>query len=387
VAETRQPPARILLVVTRRLGDVLLATALIRSVRRAWPQARLEVLVNAGSASVLDGNPDIDRLWVQPERARAGDLWRLARALFRRYDLAISALYNDRPHLWALIASKRRAGVVPPDGHPGARWKRWSMSASTPLVADIHAVEQYLRVADALGITRVPEVVPPRRADAPALPAGGHAVLHPMPRFRYKEWTPAGWQALARALIQDGLTVVFTGDGARDRGCIDTIVAGLAPHEQGRTQVVVDQPLAALTPLLETARVFVGPDTSVTHLAAAARTPTLALFGPSSPIAWGPWPSGATPAGASPWQMKSPLQRYGTVWLMQGEGPCVPCLGEGCDKHHDSVARCLEELSPERVIAQVRAILADPGVAAAPLSPSPSARDPAGRTRDSAASR
>jgi len=116
-------------------------------------------------------------------------------------------------------------------------------------------------------------------------------------------------------------------------------------------------PFAALTPLIEGARIFVGPDTSVTHLAAATGTPTIALFGPSHPVAWGPWPLRWRGEGPSPWQLKAPLQRRGNVWLIQGEGDCVPCNQEGCDRHLESHSRCLDELSVERVIAVVDEVL------------------------------
>ena len=53
---------RILVIALRRLGDVLLTTPLIRSIRRAWPDATIDVLVFAETAGILDGNPDIDRV-------------------------------------------------------------------------------------------------------------------------------------------------------------------------------------------------------------------------------------------------------------------------------------------------------------------------------------
>lgn len=350
----------------RRLGDVLLSTALIRSVRRAWPEARLEVLVNASSAPVLVGNPDIDELHVQPDRARAKQLWQLARRLWRRYDLAISALYNDRPHLWALVASAHRAGVVPPKGHPGERWKRWLCEASTPLdVGEVHTVEQYLRVADAMGIPRVAEVVPPRTG-AHGLPIEGpYAVVHPSPLYRYKQWTIAGWRAVIGELADRGLTVALSGGpAAAERALMQEIIDGLPPRHLERVVTVPQgRPIAELTPLLEGARLYVGPDTSVTHLAAASGTPTLAIFGPSPTFSWGPWPVGRLddPARPTPWKLKAPLQHRGNVWLIQGEGECVPCLGEGCDRHLNSHSRCLDDLSPERVIAVIREVLAGEG--------------------------
>lgn len=354
-------PKRILVVCMRRIGDVLLATTLIRSVRRAWPRARLEVLVNAGSAGALEGNPDIDRLWVQPERNRRA-LLKLVATLARRYDLAISALYNDRPHLWTFIASRLRVGVVPPRGHVGARWKRWSMKRWCELEPDsIHAAEGYLRIVDALGIPRVAEVVPPRAEPREADDAGCYAVVHPAPMYRYKRWTVEGWRALLKHLIARGFAVKLTGGpAAGDRELSREIVGGLSEAERERIDDLTGRrSLAELTPLIERAALFVGPDTSVTHLAAATGTPTVALFGPSDPIVWGPVPVQwhGHRDQRTPWRRTAPLQRDGNVWLVQGEGNCVPCTGEGCDKHLDSRSRCLDELSAERVIAVVEQAL------------------------------
>ena len=50
---------RVLVVALRRLGDVLLTTPLIRSVKRAYPDAAIEALVFAGTEGILAGNPDL----------------------------------------------------------------------------------------------------------------------------------------------------------------------------------------------------------------------------------------------------------------------------------------------------------------------------------------
>jgi len=54
--------SRILIISLRRIGDLLLTTPLIRSVRRARPEAQIDVLVFDGTAGMIAGNPDIDRI-------------------------------------------------------------------------------------------------------------------------------------------------------------------------------------------------------------------------------------------------------------------------------------------------------------------------------------
>ena len=107
--------------------------------------------------------------------------------------------------------------------------------------------------------------------------------------------------------------------------------------------------------LLMTARVYLGPDTSVTHLAAAAGCRTVALFGPTDPRVWGPWPIGGLSA---PWAVSGTLQNRGNVWIVQNPLPCMPCTFEGCERNIRSRSACLDELMPDRVLAAIDQALA-----------------------------
>jgi heptosyltransferase-3 len=160
--------------------------------------------------------------------------------------------------------------------------------------------------------------------------------------------------ALIDALRVRGLRVVLTGGPAGDERAF---CRALAAERDGVTNIAGDRSFGQLALLLEGAACYIGPDTSVTHLAAACGTPTVALYGPTNPVKWGPWPAGYA-QDRNPYVNKSPLQHVNNVWLVQPEGDCVPCHGEGCDKHKDSDSDCLLSLPAPIVIAAADQALA-----------------------------
>jgi heptosyltransferase-3 len=339
---------RILLVSLRRLGDVLLTTPLIRSLRRAWPDATIEALVFADTAGILRGNPDLNAIVAMPVLSTMMQSLTLAARLFRRYDLAISTQPGDRPTFFALIAGRVRVGPVEPKF---GGLKRLVYRRGLPIERGVHRVEENLRLADLLGIVRVPDVVCPRYVDANGVPAGPYAVIHAAPMFRYKQWSKGGWRELAAALAARGLSVVATGGPVEaERNYLDDVWSG-APVTRfdGRLD------WAQLAGVLSKARVYIGPDTSVTHLAAAAGCPTVALYGPTDPRLWGPWPAGGL---QSSWAAAGTTQNRGNVWLVQNPLPCMPCQLEGCERRLDSYSACLDEMPSAQVIAALDQALA-----------------------------
>lgn len=179
-----------------------------------------------------------------------------------------------------------------------------------------------------------------------------YAVLHVSPKFAYKTWSVAGWVALGRWLVDQGLVVVVAG-GASDQRAYSEYVVERLPDA---VNLVGRMTLPALGYLLSRAALYVGTDTAVSHMAAAVGVPTVVLFGPSNPVKWGPWPKDFPGTVQSPWRRQG-SQQLGNVFLLQGEGDCVPCLGEGCDRHINSLSDCLQRLSIGRVIAAAEAML------------------------------
>lgn len=344
---------RILVVTLRRLGDVLFATPLIASLRRAWPDARIDVLVFDSTAGILAGNPDLDEVLTMPARPSAIQSLAVAARLFKRYDVAVSTQSGDRPTAFALLAGRRHAGPV--DGGSRGAFRRLALWRSVPRVPGSHQLDEVRRLAVALGIDPVGHLVCPGGADAGRITGPApYAVIHAVPMFVYKRWTRDGWRAVASALRDRGLNVIATGGPAADERALLDEIWGSTP---GITRLDGQLTWPELTAVLRSARAYVGPDTSVTHLAAASGCPTVALFGPTDPRLWGPVPAG----GLDPmWNPAGTIQRRGNVWLVQNPLPCLPCHNEGCEAHVASFSRCLDELSPPRVLRALDEALASP---------------------------
>lgn len=343
---------RILVVALRRLGDVLLTTPLIRSLRRAWPDAHIDMLVFADTAAILAGNPDLDGVIESPPRPSARESLALGRRIFRAYDLAITTQAGDRPSFFAIMAGKTRAGVT--EDRAIGRVKALFLHRHIPMRDDLHRVEETLRLAELIGIAPVAEVVAPRAAPVEAMPSGAYAVLHAAPFFRYKQWHLNGWRAAASHLAARGLALIATGGpSAEERAYLDTVWDGISIRRlDGRLT------WPQLTSLTAGARVFLGPDTSVTHLAAATGCPTVALFGPTDPRRWAPWPMGGLREAYS---VRGTVQRRGNVFVVQNPLPGMPCGLEGCLRNVRSHSLCLDEMPAQSVLSALDAALSANG--------------------------
>jgi heptosyltransferase-3 len=343
-------PKRILVIVMRYLGDVLLATPLLRSLRIAYPDAQLDVLVYDNTAGILEGNNDIDNIIVTSLRISYRQYVVLLKRLFRRYDLAVVTQTGDRPFLYGLMAASFRIAVVPPKGMTGW-WKRFFLQRWTEFDNEqTHTVLQNLKLLDLIGISKDFTLVPPQTDNTKSLNrfeflSGDYVVLHPFPQWTYKRWTVEGWVEIGCYLRERGLKVVLSGGALQEE--LDYIAAIAQKLPADTVNLAGQTSLAQLSHILAQAKLYIGPDTGITHLAAATAVPVLALYGPTNPIKWSPWPYSFD-------QDKNPFssvgcQKVNNVSLIQGKADCVPCQMEGCEQHRQSYSRCLDALSVEQV--------------------------------------
>jgi heptosyltransferase-3 len=355
-------PKRILVITLRYLGDTLLLTPLLASLKQAYPQAEIDVLLPQANLGVLAGNPDISKLIPMTAKGDILSFVKLLCSLFRHYDLAISTQAGDRPDLCAVVAGRVSMGFV--DENAGKySWKRLLLSRILEFSARHgHAVLENLRFCQLLNIAPCYKLTPPQdnSADISAyIPAEKYVVLHPMPQWRYKQWHEAGWVSVASFLQSKGYLVVLSGGTkAEELQVVNRLYGRMPPSTRNLAGKLT---LGQLSRLIAGAELFVGPDTGVTHLAAATGVSTLAIYGPTDSQKWSPWPLNYAESNA-PFAIDG-KHRVGNVYLLQMQMPqaCVPCQLEGCEKHRQSHSACLDELSTERVVAVLAELMSKAG--------------------------
>jgi heptosyltransferase-3 len=317
------------------------------------------VLTFAGTDGFLMANPDVDRVLTIAERPLFVEHLRFVLGIARRYDLALSLVPGDRPTIYAWAAGRRRVGLLLDERKHA--WKRRLLDAWVPFDdRETHTVRMHLALLAAVGV--------PAAADVRAswthedenlvarllepLGAARYAVIHPYPKFRYKMWTREGWIAVANWLIERDYRVVMTGGpDVEERAYVEAI----AKDVPDALNVAGKLSLGATALVVCRAAVYVGPDTAITHAAAALGVPTVAIYGPTTPVKWGPWPAGHA-GDANPW-VRVGSQSSRNVRLVQGQAMCVPCGLEGCERRIESASDCLTTLPPERVTAAIRDLI------------------------------
>ena len=371
-------PKKVLFIATRQIGDVLVTTPLISKTRELWPDAQFHFLGYRGKLDMLYGNPDIAKIIETSDRPGFGEYLSLFNTLFQRYDLAIVTQPSDRAYMYGLVAAFRRVGVL--GGHPqgkevedkSKRSKSEKQNAWKKLICmhtvDVDYFKQHV-IAEKLRLLEVffrnptdlfskPITVTPPVGDAltPGITNAldqPYVVVHPGPLTAYKRWPLAHWQHLITWLISRGFQVVLSASPAKQDvqlnhdiiSLLDDATAAKVINAAGKLSI----PQAGT--LLRGAALYIGVDTSITHLAAACNTPTITLFGATPPTNFGPWPNGFI--GEQPYQLRARSQTVGNITILQGPGECVPCRKAGCLDRADSNSECLDLLEPAQVITAI----------------------------------
>ena len=283
---------RFLIVRLSSLGDVIHAMPAVAALRRRYPEARIDWLVNRGYVGLLKLMIGLDdRIPVDTHGPLGETLSTIAALRRNRYDAVV-----DLQGLLKSAVLARSAGARETIGFAGPQLReplaRPLYSRRVDASRAGHVIEQHLDVVATLGVTDRRVMFP---IDVPRTPAIDHlmetlgrddyALINPGASWPNKRWPPVRFGQLAALLSER-------------RGLRSLIVWG--PGEQAMAQVIAAESRGAallapptsipdLFALSHRARIMVSGDTGPLHIAGALGTPIVALFGPTLREKNGPW--------------------------------------------------------------------------------------------------
>jgi heptosyltransferase-2 len=336
----------ILIVPYMWIGDFVRGHTVVRVLKERWPNRPVDLLTTSLCAPLVDYMPGV----------RTGIIWDLPRsrlALAKQWKLA--AILRERHYRTALVMPRTwKAGIAPtlagiPErvGFVGEfrfglinQW-RWG-ERKLPRFIDKNAA---LALPDGAALPPewpVPQLrVPPEEIErwrqANGLGSGPAVALAPGSVGRAKRWPYYG--EAARLLIAQGLDVWVVG-GPGEKALAAEIVATGGPGVRDLTGTDLRNGVLAMA----AAGVAISNDSGLMHIAAALGTPTMGIFGPTSPYHW------------------APLNGLAATVQTKTEVPCQPCHRPVCRmKHH----RCMRDI-PASDVAEITArVLAEAGARAA----------------------
>lgn len=331
---------RVLLTRLRFIGDVILTTPIIRSIRDALPDAYIAFLGELPGVTLLEHNPYLNEvISYDPNSSIVKQILIYPRLHERGFDLAIDLFSNPRSALLT-YATGARVRVGAGKRHRSRLYTHPVVDDGTPKSAiDFHA--QYLRVVGIPLSTRKAEIFlseDERREARIYLQWQGIDFdrpivgLHPGASWPAKMWHKERYAELADVLIAKlGAQVVIT-RGPRERRLAEEISA----HCVGSVKLLDVLPLRQLAAVLSLLHVYVANDSGPMHMAVAVGTRTIGIFGPGEENVWFPY---------GPEEGHIALRK--DVW-------CHPCHLNVCDKEDDGYMKCMKLLDTKEVLDAVR---------------------------------
>lgn len=263
----------ILFITHTRIGDAVMSSGILRHLVTRYPGARFTIACGPLAAPLFAATPGLARIIVVTKQ---------------KFDLHWYRLWKEvRGTVWDVAVDLRRSlmtYVIPVRA-------RHVIGPIAPGVHHVTHLSQLLELAPPVAPHLFVEAS--HRAAATRLIPEGPPVLAlaPVAATAAKTWSPERFAELAQRLTGDGpcqgwRVALFGGPGDAARS------AAVAQALKDCITVFDEPDLLSVHAALARCGAFVGNDSGLAHLAGAAGIPTLALFGPTDPVRYGPW-SGA----------------------------------------------------------------------------------------------
>lgn len=352
----QQPVRSILIAQMKFIGDLVLSSTLAENLRLEYPNARIVFVCKNGFGAFLLAHGIADEVVIFDRRltrrrpvARFRLFLDVVKKLRRfRFDMTLDLTDSKTSRfMLGLVKAPIRVGYNPPERPLRMLERQTANVFAKPYgFGERHFLFRYLSPLEPLNIAlrvRAPMLDPlSEESDKVAallsqhdLAERGFVAVHAGAAFRGRRWQPEKFAAVIDHISERlGFPVVLVG-GPDERHVADAVLAAASARV---TDFVGVLSLEALLAVLHRARLFLGNESGPMHMAAAAGTPVVGLFGLTDPVRWGP-------VGVPHIALRPSM-------------PCDCVVKHVCKSDDPSRAFCVWRLSIEQVIAAVDDLLA-----------------------------
>lgn len=334
---------KILIIRLSSIGDIVLASPLIRILRNRFKQARIDLLVAEEYKEILEANLHLNQIITFDRKTGLRGLLKLGGQIRRtQYDLVIDIHRKIRSRLISFISGAGQ--VITYQKRSLLRFLLVHFKLN--LYREIIPVpELYLKPLKRLGLENdgggLEFWIHPEKREVVATRLGQKGIkeedtpliaLAPAAKWEIKRWPAESFIQVANQLAEkDGAFIALLG-GPDDQGLCQEIADSI----KGRVWMAAGElSLAGTAALLERSRLLITNDSGVMHIASAVGTPLVAIFGPTCKE------FGFYPYGGKSVVLEKPL-------------PCRPCTTIGRHRCKIGTHDCMRLISVEEVLEAVK---------------------------------
>lgn len=335
---------KILITRLSAIGDVIHALPVASALRKKYPEAQIDWLVEAKALPLVKLNPYLDNVILLPRKKWRQmlneDVVQTVKSFFGFFKKMKKNNYDINLDLHGLFKSALSSYLIKPKLRlgpaDGRELSKFVYQAKIDIPAKkMHQVERNLYLASALGAATESldyglKITPVIKSRVSRLFARENidlnkkvVIINPFTTWESKNWFLDRYFSLANKLIQAGYYIIFTG-ASSDKEAIASFESSFT---DSYSNLAGETDLEELTELYKRADLYIGGDTGPTHLAAAVDLDVISLMGPTSPTTHGPYGKGHTV-------------------IQDNSLECIRCW----DRHCSRKMQCMKSISVEQVL-------------------------------------
>jgi heptosyltransferase II len=352
--DQKKEPKTFLIIKMVGMGDAVMALTVVDCLKREMPNSKIIALTTPITAGIWEKQPCFNKVIDYDILGDQKGIYSLIKLVCRLRKEQIDCVIDFEPYVRITAMLSMFTGAAQRIGfYYGNSYRKNAFTDPVELNPKVHRMKAHMALLAPLGIqmeihslkplhvTEEDRVILRQWLRNNEIHNGNRiVVIHPGSgeRGKTRRWPEESFIELTNLLLKNSDSIVIVCGSEKEKSLTDSICSNVSNDRA--MSVAGELPIRILAALLCQTDLFIGNDTGPMHLAAAMGTPTIGLFGPETPVRYGPF------GGKN-------INFYGSV-------PCSPCisihLGQVPDCHQQRPI-CMAEIKPNDVWKGAQKIL------------------------------